>query len=475
MIDPEEEILTKSPLASNRDRFNKCSKAIDYFELNGANYILRRSNEESADFEDRPKVSLPITYASIRALTRHLYNPGPTRSHPEKDVNAFLDLAYAGAELDLLAAKADEWALLCGVSAIGLTARPRFGLGNFRLDVFGAHEMATWCLSDDPENPYAVCVISRDRDEVTYTLWNEESQRVYVAKGDIPTKVSEIENPYKRIPFAFYHAFGPVVRHFWEGGIGHYLGQINGAADAGFSDAMNGLSSSIPIAYAVNCDPAQRIRRSPNAMNFLNGRSSMANGPTPEIGFAQSPYDARLAFSASSGMAESAIEYLGVPRSAFVAGGSMATSGVALLLEQMPLIVDAQRRKRFATRFETRLATMVLESVGNFYQMPKLVTYAKVPISITWPEPRLPVPLPDQDASDDQLLNWRLISRVELAMRRFGVSRDEAIRRLIQVDQDEALLSAGLAPANPADASDPSGASEAEDGDPDASPTITEE
>ena len=69
---------------------------------------------------------------------------------------------------------------------------------------------------------------------------------------------------------------------------------------------------------------------------------------------------------------------------------------------------------------------------------------------LSWPEPEIPIPGPDRDAADRAELEMGLASRVQLLMRRRGITREQAILEIERIDEDNKRWGVGaFAPARP--------------------------
>jgi len=115
-----------------------------------------------------------------------------------------------------------------------------------------------------------------------------------------------------------------------------------------------------------------------------------------------------------------------------------------------------ERREPFRV-YETGLARVALTVGRAFYKQAGLTTQGQdLALNLTWPSPTIDLPGPDRDTQDQDSLAMGLESRVMIVMRRFGLSRDQAIEHLKQCVKDESEIS-GLgislppkgAPANP--------------------------
>jgi hypothetical protein len=116
-----------------------------------------------------------------------------------------------------------------------------------------------------------------------------------------------------------------------------------------------------------------------------------------------------------------------------------ATSGIALVIKASPLLTRARQRRPIYQLAEMCLARKILTAAGNHYGQADLVSQAKgLQLVLSWAEPRIPIPGPDRDQSDDWEMQVGIKSRVTVCMERYGLSRDQAIEHLKQVAEDEA-------------------------------------
>lgn len=438
--DFEAEVLHKEPLRFDAARHELARRALDYFHLKGRKHIKPRANESSTSFAGRPKRSVGLTRSAVAALTQHLYNPGPTRRHEDPRADEVLQSLYQANQINSLLSLADAWSTLHGAVGVCLTATPDQPKRLARLDLFGGHELAVWTPSDDPGTPIGVCAVgwSCRSEEWTYTIWTADERRVYRGKqGKTPKKIEEGPNPYGVLPFAFLHLPGVIVSDFWEGGLGEYLSEANAEIDRELSDSAQQAQAAVPIGYLRNTNLSQQLIIQAGYFNRLLAGTA---GAPPEIGYAQAQWDAGSAMAGVEAYVYLALELVGVPRSSVRLDLSQGISGIAVVMEQLPLLTRATQRQPHAARFESELASMVLRCLGSFYRRPELIRAADLTLRLQWPELRLPVPMPEKDEASQWLLDLGLISPLMIAQERFGLTRDEAIRHLTQVKADGAEL-----------------------------------
>ena len=63
---------------------------------------------------------------------------------------------------------------------------------------------------------------------------------------------------------------------------------------------------------------------------------------------------------------------------------------------------------------------------------------------LAWAEPRIPIPGPDRDQSDEWEMQVGIKSRINVCMERYGLNHDQAVQRLKEVAEDEEIAKAVL-------------------------------
>ena len=63
---------------------------------------------------------------------------------------------------------------------------------------------------------------------------------------------------------------------------------------------------------------------------------------------------------------------------------------------------------------------------------------------LAWAEPRIPIPGPDRDQSDEWEMQVGIKSRINVCMERYGLNHDQAVQRLQEVAKDEETAKAVL-------------------------------
>ena len=97
------------------------------------------------------------------------------------------------------------------------------------------------------------------------------------------------------------------------------------------------------------------------------------------------------------------------------------------------------------------LARKILTACGNHYGHAELLDQAaQLNLLLAWAEPRIPIPGPDRDQSDEWEMQVGIKSRITVCMERYGLTRDQAIKHIEQVAEDEAeAAEKGPAKADP--------------------------
>ena len=91
-------------------------------------------------------------------------------------------------------------------------------------------------------------------------------------------------------------------------------------------------------------------------------------------------------------------------------------------------LTRARQRRPIYQLAELCLARKILTACGNHYGHADLVEQAKqLELLLAWAEPRIPIPGPDRDQSDEWEMQVGIKSRVTVCMERYGLSRDQAL------------------------------------------------
>ncbi len=72
--------------------------------------------------------------------------------------------------------------------------------------------------------------------------------------------------------------------------------------------------------------------------------------------------------------------------------------------------------------------------------MVPLAQAKQLQLLLAWAEPRIPIPGPDRDQSDEWEMQVGIKSRITVCMERYGLTRDQAVEHIKQVSTDEAEI-----------------------------------
>lgn len=481
-------------LPNESKRFDCARKNSDFYEGRQENYIQYQDAEQVYDHQFRPKRYSQLLHAAIGYLTQHLYAYGPQRrlTNASTAIDKWLQAVYAGNAIDALFHQADKFAHLNDVACFQVAAvggpgdlpmmddeEPGeadamgidLGLDTpIKIHLLGAEEFAVWCEPSDPLKPWCVCTISRFDETRRYQVWTKEEYWTYYTRKASETKTGgrvasrapneSGENPYGILPFAFVFNDIP-TRDFWTPGPGTPLRKANHWV----INQLSALANSIrfygsPMGYARNVRPDWRPIIRPGSFTHLPASpSGTSTGLEPFIGYLQANLDIAGILSDLDSFVDHTLEEHQIPPAVFRMDVNNNTSGVAILLRQAPLITRARNRRLPFGRYEAALARVILAVGGAYYQRRDIWEAAHVGrLVITWPEIEIPLPGTDKDTADQWELDKGITSKIQILMRRRGLTRDQAIAELKQIQKDnEELEAMGVNQPSPAALMGPGG------------------
>jgi hypothetical protein len=168
-----------------------------------------------------------------------------------------------------------------------------------------------------------------------------------------------------------------------------------------------------------------------------DGAFGGAGPPEPELSYLQAHIDVDGAWRDLEGYAGMLLEASRIPRSAVRMEQTGVASGIALIVEQAPLLTRAKLRRPMFGVYEEQLARTIATCAGNYYRRRELVAQARSGrLILAWPMPSIPV-------QTDDWLNLQLMreqagltSKIQITMETHGCPREQAIRILEQVAAD---------------------------------------
>lgn len=453
-----------SGLRNEREGLHQAQVNQDFYDGQGHKWLQARDAEDPQDFGRRRKRFSMLTQEVVGALTRHLYNPGPTRKlegNPAAD--EWLQALWAALDYNTLWQEADALSTLndwCAFQVAGGDDPDK------PLDVklWGREELVVWTDPDDATKPAVVCTIDKYDQKTRYRVWDAAEYAVYETEKFDPNKQSSnasfgkvthsvaprlavppTEHGYGELPFAFVHA-RPPVRCFDTPGIGTAIRRVNAEIDAMLCDLAEAVQfyalpwlvgTNLPAGWRPIVKAGRVVRLEPDRTVAELGQQP----PEPMLQALTIPVDTAALWEDLNNQIDHALENFGVPKAAVRMTQQTAASGAAIIQEQMPLIERARGRRPMFTRFERSMAGLLLRVGGVWWNRPDLYEAGKSPeLTLSWPEPQIDAPGQERDATDQAELELGITSRIELIMRRRGVSRDQAEQMLMQYAKDEQVF-----------------------------------
>lgn len=442
----------RAGLPNEQARRAECLRSMDYYELRGIQHIPMRDAESATDFLARPKRSLPFAHRVIRVLTSKTYSPGPGRTiQDDATASEWLEDVYEDNLINSLWQRADRMATLNGMAAFQVAATGDPGRP-IKVQLWcGWHEVIPFELPGKANEVAAVVTIDSVDNMTRYTYWTADFYREYetdklqdgqTANGRTAKFLGEYPNPYGVIPFAFVWHELPVSGLDSVHGLGPFLSDINSSIDIEMSDMCQAVSAyHAPIGIAYDADENfQPIKKYGGWIRVQGVTNDISRMPAPRLEYVQAQLDIGGGWQNIRGVIDSELEALGIPLASYRMNSATLHSGAALMAEQMPLVDYATDRREPIRKYEEDLKSTCLSVAGKYYGQPNLEAAAKLPLTLTWPVPTLSLPGQERDLTDADSVAAGYESPVMVVMRRFGMSRDQAIDHMRQVSEDHAEL-----------------------------------
>jgi Phage portal protein, SPP1 Gp6-like len=445
-------------LAAQQHRLNDCAMSQAFWDYRGKRFmqVFLRDAETPFDFVARPYRMAGLVRQIVTILCEHLYSPGPSRTWSEPEGDEFLKRVYADNHFDAMMLRADQLSTLNDVAAIQVDADE--GVWQDRpvtLRLWSAADFHAWTDPGNRTEPRVACTIDRFEEKDVYRVWTETDVRTYetrkdeqLAGGRAARLIGQEDHDYGCLPFAFVHAEQPITT-FWETGIGGMLTQ----AEIRMNDRLSRLDESInkhlnPLPVAEGVDDNFQVIMEPQRFLKLRGAQmrpgasgGMEDGPPPRLYYLSPTIDVAGAWDDLLKYLNQVLEAMRVPIAAVRMEQAGIESGIALVVEQAPLLTRARARRRPFSLYETNIGRTILRCSGNHYGNAGLVAAAKKgTLALGWPQPSVPVPTPD---NLDLLLKqvYAGFKSLPMAVSEWsGVDREGAFQVLEQVEKDNAEL-----------------------------------
>lgn len=415
---------------------------------------------------------LTVMQQVVNQLTRHLYAIGPAREFPDNpNLTAWLQKVYQRADADAKLQEADRLAHAGDVAAIQAepTGNPEFPV---RFLIWGADEFTPFADPTDPTRAAAVATLDKQDEQRRFRLWTDEAVYSYqgaklapgqTAGGRTLRSEGSIEHGYGEVPFAFVRVATP-TNQFFTPGPGESLARLNEYLILSLTDVGDSLLFvTKPILTTWGCDNTPAKGMKPGSV-WKKSASKVGNDQMPirpEADYLQpDPVFVEAHWSDIQGYLDISLMCCGVPIATFRLVQTATKSGAAIVAEQMPLILRAVERQRPAAHWERDLARATIavgraELIRLGAEVPAWLDPAEADrMQLRWPSMVPAVPMFGQQQAQEDSLNLALglTSRIQLAMRKLNLPREQAVKHLQQVAADlkeEATIGLPPLPATP--------------------------
>ncbi len=426
-----------------------------FYDYQGFRYErrFRRDAESSFDFQGRSHRGSGFLTECIDKLCGHLFCPGPSQRWDNPTGNDFLQRVYQQNLFDALLHSADIYSTLNERVAIQIDA----GAGDFTLKpitykLWGREEHTAWVDPDDRTTPVAVCTKDKYNLQTRYRLWSDTEVWTFITRrllegqttgGRVAELVSREQHDYGCLPFAFVHYKLP-IRSFDTAAIGEFLFKAEVAIDNRLSlldesitKHINPLpvAEGVPIDWKPNVEP-QRFVRMPLAHPTIGPSGGYEPGAFARLYYLETRIDVAGAWEDCLKYINQALEAAEIPIAAVRMEQTGTMSGIALMVEQEPLLKRAENRRSMYRVYLQDIASRTLLAAGSHYNRADLVAASQGMLIASWPRPRLAITTPDVLAMGQQEVSAGLKSHLMFLQDWWGLSRDEAIEFAIQIEQD---------------------------------------
>lgn len=441
----EREILKGLP--GEKERLHESAENMLYY--NGE-WDRARYREDAKDSRNDQETYFMRRVVDI--LTANLYRRSPKVDIPGNDAATnLLNKVYRKNNRTALWRQADRLSAINSVAAF----QAFHDDDCVKLCLWGGDEFIVYA---DEDNFLEVnAVVTREMvngDHIKYTLWTDAEIRRYVtasrtisptANQSVPARILSIEpNPYGVIPFSFVF-FSYPTSHFWVPALGTHLRRVNDHLNRRLTfqaDRARNLLN--PPLIGTNISEEQRFQHlKPGEVLHLAPRNQTIDKTPPEPKLENLKYDTAWV-DADIKLIEfyinNTLEMLGVPPSTIRLEQSASKSGVALVAEQIPLLLWAEGRREDFQYYEDSLARLIL-FVENAVRPNQAYQKAldSENIQITWGSLYPDLPGPDRDQRTQFELENGLTSRIQIIMERDGLDRERAIEKYTQIQEDARL------------------------------------
>lgn len=466
MADPTKEIDAeiRAGLNNERARIDDARANLEFYNGDFSRYPPRAVPGRA---DSVPRTSL-LMQRIVKTLTANLYKRGPTRkltapkgaaAGPYKAATEWLEQCYRANGADALWHEADRLSTAADFAGFQVSttkdpARP------VRIQLWRANELVVWVDPDDQLQPIAVATLDLYDHQRRLRLWTAETVTTYrTEKWDGHSSsgatayyfVNQRDHSYGRIPFSFAHFNYPTCE-FHSGGPGCYLRSANEGVNFGLTRGFDAVTFNlVPIMIYKNVSSSWSVPNQIRPGDIWNlpgvgdGEDGIAE-PSAEYLQADSSFIA-AGWDDLKSYIDHVLEMIGVPPNTVRMEMTGGESGIAIVSEQIPLILWAEGRQLPYASYEDDLAKLVLavgathlgrQEYGEYRATAaQLEAVAAEPgLTLRWANMYPRIPGQTQDQADQFRLDNRLASRTTLLMEREQLTREEAEARLEEIAED---------------------------------------
>jgi hypothetical protein len=358
-----------------------------FYDYDGFRYErrFRRDAESSFDFAGRSHRPSGFLRECIDILCEHLYSPGPARRWDDAAGDRLLQRVWQDNVIDAFMLEADRLSTLndwCGIQVD--PGKGDFASKPITYHLWGREQLAVWTDPDNSTIPQVVCTKDKYDAQTRYRLWSDTEVQTFLTPKLRPGqttggRLAEPVGPpephgYGCLPFSFVHYTLP-IRDFDVTSIGEFLWKAEICIDDRLSrldEAIHKHMSPIPVAEGMpanwkpDIEPGRFIRV-PRASAVPGGSGGYERGEFARLYYLQATIDVAAAWEDCRNYMNQALEAARVPLSAARMEQQGVASGIALMVEQEPLLKRAESRRQAKRVMESDLARRTLTVCRSHY------------------------------------------------------------------------------------------------------------
>jgi hypothetical protein len=449
-------------LRNEKLMMSEAKKRQAFYDYEGFQYAneFKRDAETAFNFQGRSHRGSGFLRECIDKLCAHLYSPGPVRRWSESAGDDFLQEVYEDNLIDSLMLEADKLSTLNDTIAIQIdAAEGDFALKPITYRLWGREEIAIWTDPDCACKPIVCCTKDTYDGQTRYRLWSDREVQTFLTKqenpavaGGLPTAGGRAPvatgppepHDYGCLPFSFISYTLPVRGFERVVAPGEFLTQAEIHIDNRLSlldESIHKHLNPIPTAEGVPSDwkpvlqPLQFIRLPANEP--VMGPAGMEPATFAKLSMLEIHIDIAGAWEDLRNYTRQCLEAVGIPESQVRMESIGVASGIALIVEQEPMIRRAKNRRTTFRVYENDLAERTLRCAGNHYGVSALVAAAdNGQIALSWPQPDIAVNTPDKLEMSLEEEKSGTASYLMRMQKWYDCSRNEALEIVKQIQED---------------------------------------